>query len=126
MNLEDAFDMQPFQHEDEIIDNSHILDDLEYAKKNTRDLIDNSLRLIPFAARMVKESESPRSIEVYANLIKTTSELNKDLISLLPKPDKKEEVRSITNQQNNFMISTEDLFSKLKDIPVPELIIKEN
>lgn len=128
IDAEAQFGMNPYQVEDEVIDNSGIENDLEYAKKNLRDLIDNTIKLVPFAIRISKESESPRSVEVVSGLVKAVSDLNKDLISLTPQKKESEETKTITNQQNNlFLGSTEDIFAKLKQLDIKELgILHDN
>lgn len=121
MSLDDTFGMEPYSPvEDFEIDNSNIEDDTEYARKNIREIIDNSLKLLPHSIRMAKESESPRSVEVVSGLISALSSLNLDLIKL-DENKKKEEVKTITNQQNNLFIgSTEELFAKLKNLDIIE------
>lgn len=124
MNLDETFELEPYKPEDEfIINNSNIEDDIEYARKNIREIIDNSLQLLPHSIRMAKESESPRSVEVVSGLIKSLSDLNKDLISLKQKENKIEDAKTINNTQSNVFIgSTEEMFSKLKQLDLKELI----
>jgi hypothetical protein len=112
----DVFEMNPYKQEDAIIDNSNIEDDLEYAKRNIRAMIDESLKLVPASIRIAKESESPRSIEVVSTLISSISSLNKELVNLTPKLKEDENVKSITNN-NTLYLSSEEMFNKISQIP---------
>jgi hypothetical protein len=127
-NIHEEFGMESFRPEDEVINNSQILDELEYAKANLRALIDRTIDLVPVAIRVAKDSESPRSIEVVSILAKNISEMNKDLIGLIPKEnDDQDDVKHITNNNSLFIGSTEDLFSMMRglDVKQPEKIINK-
>lgn len=119
MSIEERFNMNPYKIEDEEIDNSFIVDDLEFAKKNIRDMINASLKLVPASIRMAKETESPRSVEVVSVLINSISGLNKDLLSLSPK-EKDDQIKNVTNN-NNLYLSSEELFNKIVNLPIKQL-----
>ena len=57
-------------------------EDFNSARSNYYELIDQSKATINTAMRIAAESENPRAIEVLANLLKTTADINKQLVQL--------------------------------------------
>lgn len=92
--------------------------DFEYARENLKDMIEKGNLAIDGILALAKESESPRTYEVAAQLIKTMTEANKDLLGL--RKQKKELQKDDTPRQNNttnnnlFVGSTSDLAKMLK------------
>ncbi|MAD22703.1 MAG: hypothetical protein CMO44_00845 [Verrucomicrobiales bacterium] len=61
---------------------------------------------------VARESEHPRAYEVLSGMIKNVSDVNDRLMDLNKKMkdiEKKEDVKQIENQQNNFYLSTAEL-----------------
>lgn len=92
--------------------------DFEYARENLKDMIEKGNLAIDGILALAKESESPRTYEVAAQLIKTMTEANKDLLGL--RKQKKELQKDDAPRQNNttnnnlFVGSTSDLAKMLK------------
>lgn len=115
-------------------------DDYDFARKNIIKVIEEGMFLVKSAAAVAVGSESARSYEVVANLIKTIVDVNKDLVDLNNKAVKQKEVskqeksQQVINQNNQtavFCGATEDLFEKLfgnreKTIPSQEDLVTEN
>lgn len=92
--------------------------DFEYARRNMYDIIEKGQQALEGILDVADQSQHPRSYEVAANLIKTMSEVNKDLLDLTKKkrdlqPKKEEESKQqVTN--NLFVGSTAELQAMLK------------
>lgn len=92
--------------------------DFEYARENLKDMIEKGNLAIDGILALAKESESPRTYEVAAQLIKTMTEANKDLLQL--RKQKKELQKDDAPKQNNttnnnlFVGSTSELAKMLK------------
>jgi len=92
--------------------------DFEYARENLKDMIEKGNLAIDGILALAKESESPRTYEVAAQLIKTMTEANKDLLNL--RKQKKELQKEDGPKQNNttnnnlFVGSTSELAKMLK------------
>lgn len=57
-------------------------DDAEFARNNIRNLIQQGTTAVDGILNVAKESEHPRAYEVAATLIKSLSDLNKDLMEI--------------------------------------------
>jgi hypothetical protein len=57
-------------------------EDLEYARKIYRDMLEKGVSAVDLMTGLLEDSESPRAGEVTANLIKTTAEIADRLIAL--------------------------------------------
>lgn len=92
--------------------------DFEYARENLMKMIEKGNIAIDGILQLAKESESPRTYEVAAGLIKTMTEANKDLLGLRKqkKELQKDDAPKQTNTTNNnlFVGSTSDLAKMLK------------
>ncbi len=60
------------------------IEDIDFtaARSNTYDLIDISKAALNTAVRVASESENPRALEVLGQLLKTSSEINRQLIQM--------------------------------------------
>jgi hypothetical protein len=93
-------------------------DDYEYARTNMYDIIEKGQEALVGILDVANMSQHPRSYEVAANLIKTLSEVNKDLLQLaktkkeIDKEDGVDSPQKVTN--NLFVGSTADLLKTLK------------
>jgi hypothetical protein len=92
--------------------------DFEYARDNLKGMIEKGNIAIDGILALAKESESPRTYEVAAQLIKTMTEANKDLLNLRKqkKDLQKEDAPKQNNTTNNnlFVGSTSELAKMLK------------
>ncbi len=59
-----------------------ITDDAIYARENIRGLIANSVPTLQNLIQIANDSQHPRAYEVVTQLIKTVSDLNKDLMDI--------------------------------------------
>jgi hypothetical protein len=86
--------------------------DFNYVRDNIKGLIDNGSCAIDEILKVAKAGDSPRAYEVLGQLLKTVSEMNKDLIDLYQKTKqvKKEEIK-VNNTTNNsiYVGSTSEL-----------------
>lgn len=100
-------------------------DDYEHARDTLRDLIDNGKDAIEGASNLAKNSDAPRAYEVLAQLIKTVSDVSKDLVQV-QKAKEESNKPKVQNQTNNvFVGSTHDLMKMLKDAKKQESQIEE-
>ena len=93
--------------------------DFEYARRNMYDIIEKGSEALNGILDVAEQSQHARSYEVAANLIKTMSEVNKDLLDLakkkrdlMPKDDTPSTPGKVTN--NLFVGSTAELQAMLK------------
>lgn len=97
--------------------------DYDEARANYREMIQQTMEVIPDLIDLVKEAESPRMYEAASGFIKMVSELNKDLLELSSqketKDGRKEEVRepslpaSTGQEQVVFVGTPEEFFEEL-------------
>jgi hypothetical protein len=87
-------------------------EDMEYAKKNIKGLIENGNYAIQEIIKIATAGDSPRAYEVIGQLLKTVSDMNKDLLQLhkTVKEVEKEEI-TVNNTTNNsiYVGSTSEL-----------------
>jgi hypothetical protein len=95
-----------------------IEDDADFARQNIRELIDKGNKAVDGILNVAKESEKARDYEVAANLIKSLSDLNKDLMEIQKRK------KDLTGKKNDgpinvdkavFVGSTNELMKLLKD-----------
>jgi hypothetical protein len=84
--------------------------DFAAARTNMKELISNGMNALDGIMKVAEASDSPRAYEVTALLLKTISEMNKDLIGIHEKNAniQKEKVTNITNN-SIYVGSTTDL-----------------
>jgi len=99
--------------------NTHSEDDFNIVRTNINSLIEKGNTAIDDLLKVAKESEHPRAYEVAANMLKTLSDLNKDLIDI---QKKKKEIQGPSNTPNDkplidkavFVGSTTDLVKLIR------------
>jgi len=87
------------------------LDFLE-VRKNLKSLISTGEEAIEGILKVAQEGDSPRAYEVAATLIKTVSEINKDIIDIHQRMKSIEQTKVVNNNTTNnsiFVGSTSDL-----------------
>lgn len=129
-NLSEIFDCEIVSKEEIIVpeDTSvievkkDIEDDFSKARNNISDLIEKGNSAIDNLLHVAKESEHPRAYEVAANLIKTLSDLNKDLLDIHKKKNEIEgknisssESKGTTIDKAVFIGSTNDLINLIRE-----------
>ena len=92
-------------------------DDFELARNTLRDLIGKNNAVITDLVDLARNSEAPRAFEVVSQMIKTQSEIAKDLIGIhkQKKDIEGDSSRQIVQTQNNvvFAGSTADLMKMI-------------
>ena len=89
--------------------------DFNYVRDNIKGLIDNGSSAIDEILKVAKAGDSPRAYEVLGQLLKTVSEMNKDLIDLYQKTKqvKKEEIKVNHTTNNSIYVGST---SELQDL----------
>lgn len=86
--------------------------DYDYSRETYYELIEKGKDALETMIEVARESEHPRAYEVLSGMIKNVSDVNDRLMDLNKKMkdiEKKEDVKQIENQQNNFYLSTAEL-----------------
>jgi hypothetical protein len=121
-SLADIFDINPIGTQSfpaPIIVQSDIDSDFEFARNNIRELAEKGKIAVDNILQVASATDHPRAYEVAANLLKSMSDINKDLIELQKKkrdlmPQK--EQPQITVDKAVFIGSTSDLIKQIKQI----------
>lgn len=89
--------------------------DFNYVRDNIKGLIDNGSIAIDEILKVAKAGDSPRAYEVLGQLLKTVSEMNKDLIDLYQKTKqaKKEDIKVNHTTNNSIYVGST---SELQDL----------
>lgn len=94
-------------------------DDFKLVRENIRELLELNIERVKEYSELVSGTDSPRAYEVFAKMIESTAELNKNLINLHQERNKSREsgptgtTTNIQNQQIN-MISPVEAIRLLK------------
>jgi hypothetical protein len=88
-NLSEIFDIEPVEESTPVqnipvvVETPDVVEtDTNYARQNIRTLIDTGNKALNDLAYVANQSESPRAYEVLANMMKSLTEMNKDLLQL--------------------------------------------
>lgn len=111
----------------QVIDNlSHEETDYMLVRRNMKDLISIGEDAIDGIVRVATEGDAPRAYEVAAQMIKTVSEMNQDLIDLHNKMKslKKEETNISTTNNSIYVGSTRDLLDLVNDSRSSKKVLK--
>lgn len=89
--------------------------DFNYVRDNIKQLIHNGSDAVEEILKVAKAGDSPRAYEVLGQLLKTVSDMNKDLIDLYDKTKKakKEEVKINQTTNNSIYVGST---SELQDL----------
>lgn len=93
--------------------------DLKYVRQNLYDIIEKSFGAVDELRAVADQSQHPRAYEVYATMIKTLMDANKDLLDMHEKKQKitgespKEEESKKTVNNNLFVGSTSELLKMM-------------
>lgn len=103
------------------LSNHDLQSDYNSARSNLYGLMGKSNAAIELTLKIALMSEHPRALEVASSLIKTSSDISKELISLhksIEKEQKKEDVASSYTQNNYYMNDKkEDVEGMVDDLP---------
>lgn len=117
-NLNDKFDLAPVEVEKTEIVLDKPTDDTEKARETLHTLIDKGNDAIDGILNIAKNTDHPRAYEVAGQLIKTISDVAKDLVDVQKKKhdmEKEDTSQKIGTQNNMFIGSTHELMKMLKD-----------
>jgi len=115
--LNEFFDIEQQKKPTEITQPQSQDKDFDYAKRNMYDIIEKSKVALDGIMKVASEGDSPRAYEVVTQMLKTMSEINKDLIDLekIKNEANKTTIKATTN--NSFFIGST---SDLQDLINPE------
>ena len=98
--------------------------EFEYARRNIVEILETSNQVLKNTAEMVEETEHPRMVEAYANLISNLVEINKSLFEIrerkmkikgeLIDTDDIDAGNTIINNNAVFVGSTEELIQTME------------
>lgn len=120
--LSEILDIEPINYDDTIIDTvvkTSIEDDAEFARQNIRELIEKGNNAMDSLLNVAKQSDHPRAYEVAANMLKSLTDMNKDLMEIQKRkrdlePKSKESSTGINVDKAVFIGSTKELIKALK------------
>lgn len=123
--IADALDIKPLEPKQELIaagpkkeidKDQKLENDFEYARENLYNVIERGTDALNGIVELAQQSQQPRSYEVVADLVRTLSAANKDLLEIQQKmknmQPKDEGPSKVTN--NLFVGSTNELTALLK------------
>ena len=106
---------------EELPSNTDAEEDFELTRKTMKKMLEKGTNAVDELFELAKASEHPRTFEVLANLIKTTSDVSKDLYNLQKmkkelkdEPQKKPHDGGVTVERAVFVGTTSDLLKKIK------------
>lgn len=102
--------------------------DFNSARSNISSLIDTGMTALDGILKVATESDSPRAYEVLSNMIRTLSEMNKDLIDIHEKMSNTESKKiTVKNTTNNsiYVGSTSDLQNLINKERSPLKVFEE-
>lgn len=104
--------------DDEPKEDSETVKDIDFAKENIKDIIQQGRTSIRDLMNLASQGESARSYEVLSTLMKTMLDANKDYVDLSVKKkyEKEDQPKTATTNvtNNNLVISTADLLKLMK------------
>jgi hypothetical protein len=121
-NLSNIFGVRPLEEGEsslvEIIP-SEVDSDFEFARNNIRLLAEKGQVAVDHIIQVAKATDHPRAYEVVATLIKSMSEVNKDLIELQKRkkdlsPIKEQTIVNV--EKAVFVGSTRELINQIKQV----------
>jgi hypothetical protein len=118
--LNEIFNIEEHKKDVPVLVSNDIEDDYDLARRTLREVITKGSSALDDALMLARSSEHPRAYEVTGQIMKTVSDVAKDLLALqkqkqdIEKPTK--EATPQIGQQNNIVFagSTEDLLRMIK------------
>lgn len=125
-NLDEKFNVAPTVVDKELTITTTSSDDAEKARETLHTLIDKGNEAIDGILHIAKSTDHPRAYEVAGQLIKTMSDVAKDLMEIQKRKKdlEKNDKPKIQTQNNLFVGSTHELLKAMKNIK-PESEIQE-
>jgi len=118
--LDNIFNVEPTNHSVEKINISPSVnvnekeDDFQLARQTLRGLISKNEDVLDELIHLAKNSETPRTYEVAGQLLKTQSEIAKELMGIhKQKKDVEDEKSKVTNQTPNVFVGSTSELMKL-------------
>jgi len=103
------------------VENSETIRDIEQARGNIKNIIEQGDDALKEMMSLAKQSESPRAFEVASTLMKTLLDANKDFVEMSMKKkyavdevNAPKEAAQTNVVNNNLILSTTDLLKMLK------------
>lgn len=116
--IAEALELTPVVPANRDIDVSAVQDDFEYARGNMISVIEKGQEALNGILDVAQMSQSARSFEVAATLIKTVADANKDLLELSKKKKellKQEDSKGPSTVNNNMFVgNAADLLKMIK------------
>lgn len=120
-NLNDKFDVENNIEQEVPKEETEQKNDIETAKDTLHDLIDKGKEAVDGIMNVAKNTDNPRAFEVAGQLIKTLSDVAKDLVDVKKKEmemtTKKEGSAKIGSQTNNVFIGSTHELMKILNKP---------
>jgi hypothetical protein len=118
--LNEIFNIEEHKRDVPVLVSNDIEDDYDLARRTLREVITKGSSALDDALMLARSSEHPRAYEVTGQIMKTVSDVAKDLLALqkqkqdIEKPTK--DAMPQIGQQNNIVFagSTEDLLRMIK------------
>lgn len=105
----------------EVVENNENIKDIEQARSNIKNIIEQGDDALKEMIALAKQSESPRAFEVASNLMKTLLDANKDFVEMSMKKkyavdevNAPKEAAQTNVVNNNLILSTTDLLKMIK------------
>jgi len=117
--LDKKFDVTPITPEVHSVVKFEVTDDTEKARETLHTLITKGNDAIDGILNIAKNSDHPRAYEVAGQLIKTVSDVAKDLVDIQKTKqelERKTQAQQIGTQNNVFVGSTHELMKMLKNV----------
>lgn len=100
--ISEIFDVEPIQQEQQFQvaeikpeeTNTDVDDDVEFARRNIKEILRTGMNAMETANQIASESESPRAFEVLSTMMKTLGDMNSQLIDLHEKKKKAKGMKS--------------------------------
>lgn len=120
--LSEILNIEPINYNGiELIDSNKtsIEDDAEFARQNIRELIEKGNDAMDNLLMVAKQSDHPRAYEVAANMLKSLTDMNKDLMEIQKRkrdlePKQMSSSSGINVDKAVFIGSTKELIKALK------------
>jgi hypothetical protein len=120
--LSEVLDIDPINYDTiEVISEprNQIDDDAEFARQNIRELIEKGNDAMDNLLMVAKQSDHPRAYEVAANMLKSLTDMNKDLMEIQKRkkdlePKQMDSSPGINVDKAVFIGSTKELIKALK------------
>lgn len=121
--IADALNVEPHVIEHDVVEVSkllqHVDDDYEYARGNLISTLETGNEALQRMLELAGQSQHPRAYEVFATLMRTISDTNKDLLELSQKKQRIEQKESGGQSKtvnNNLFVGTSSDLQRLLDL----------